>query len=149
MRLVVQRVKSASVQVIEKGGIVGKIGNGLLVLVGVGKGDGEEEVQSLALKLSNLRIMSDEGGKMNLSVSQVNGSILVISQFTLYADMSKGNRPSFIKASEPKIAKKIYDSFVNGLKSLGQQVETGEFGKYMEIKAELDGPVTILIDSDN
>jgi D-tyrosyl-tRNA(Tyr) deacylase len=148
MRLVVQRVKRASVYVVEKKKEVGRIGKGLLVLVGIGKGDTNDVAKTMAQKLSNLRIMSDKKGKMNLSTSEVGGSILVVSQFTLHADTSKGNRPSFVKAAEPGLAKEIYETFVAGLKNLKQKVATGEFGEYMKIKAELDGPVTILMDSE-
>ena len=145
MRLVVQRVSSAKVFVDKK--VVGKIDKGLFVLVGVAEGDGEKNADFLAEKLSKLRVMSDEAGKMNLSASDVDGKILAVSQFTLYADTSKGNRPSFIQAAEPKKAKKLYDHFIGKLEELGVKVETGEFGAYMKIDAETDGPVTILLES--
>ncbi len=145
MRLVVQRVNKASVSI--SGKVVGKIDKGLLVLVGVTQGDGEEDALVLAEKLSKLRIMSDENDKMNLSVKDVNAGVLAVSQFTLYADTSKGNRPSFIKAAKPQVAEKIYEYFVEKLRQLEIKVETGEFGAYMKIETELDGPVTILLES--
>ena len=146
MRLVVQRVNKAQVFVEGKEEAVGKIGNGLFVLVGVRKGDGLEKAEMLAEKLLKLRILADEQDKMNLSAKDVKAELLVISQFTLYADTSAGNRPSFIKADEPDSARKIYEHFVSKLKKSGLKVETGEFGAYMRIKTELDGPVTINID---
>ncbi len=146
MKLVIQRVNKASVRVDKK--IIGQIDKGLFVLVGVTRGDSEKNAEVLAEKLSKLRIMSDENDKMNLSVIDVNASILAVSQFTLFANTSKGNRPSFIKAAEPKLAKKIYDHFVAKLKDLGIKVETGEFGAYMKIDVELDGPVTIGLSSE-
>ena len=137
MRLVVQRVKKAKVGPSE-------IGVGLLVLVGVGKEDSEEVVGALADKLSKLRVMADKEDKMNLSVADVGVEILVVSQFTLHADTSGGNRPSFINAALPNTAKEIYDHFVSELKSKGISIKTGTFGNYMQIEAVLDGPVTIL-----
>ncbi len=145
MRLVVQRVSKASVRVSVSGEVVGKINKGLFVLVGVKKGDSKQDAEDLAEKLAKLRIMADENGKMNLSVKDVDAAILAVSQFTLSADTSKGNRPSFIKAAQPDLAEKLYEHFVNKLRKLGVKVETGEFGAYMEIDAELDGPVTIVI----
>lgn len=145
MRLVVQRVKKAEVSVVETGKVIGKINNGLFVLVGVKEGDTKEDAEKLAEKLSKLRVMADKEGKMNLSVTDVDGGILVVSQFTLNADTSKGNRPSFIKAADPKLAQEIYEYFVAQLREKGIKVETGSFGAYMGIEAELDGPVTIII----
>ena len=147
MRLVVQRVKKASVRITESKRLVGKIDEGLFVLVGVKEGDSEENAERLAEKLSKLRVMADEAGKMNLSVKDVEAKVLAVSQFTLCADTSRGNRPSFIKAAEPKLAQKIYEHFVHELKDLGVKVETGSFGDYMQVNAELDGPVTILLES--
>ena len=147
MRLVVQRVNSAKVVVAETGKVVGEIGKGLFVLLGVKDGDSEREAEVLAEKLVKLRVMADDAGKMNLSVKDVAVSVLVVSQFTLYADTSKGNRPSFIKAAEPGHAEKLYKHFVDKLKEKGVEVETGSFGEYMEIDAKLDGPVTIIIES--
>ena len=147
MRLVVQRVNSAKVVVAETGKVVGEIGKGLFVLLGVKDGDSEKDAKALAEKLAKLRVMADKKGKMNLSVKDVAVSVLVVSQFTLYADTSKGNRPSFIKAAEPGHAEKLYKHFVDKLKEKGVEVETGSFGEYMEIDAKLDGPVTIIIES--
>ena len=145
MRFVIQRVNEASVSVGEK--IVGKIGKGLFVLVGVQKGDTKDDADKLINKLSKLRVMADKEGKMNLNVMDAGGKILVVSQFTLYADTSRGNRPSFIKAGDPKEAEVIYKHVILGLKELNLKVETGSFGKYMQIGVELDGPVTILLES--
>lgn len=144
MRLVVQRVEKAKVISVETDKVLGEIGIGLFVLVGIKKGDSEKEVESLAQKLSKLRVMSDKAGKMNLSVKDVGGSLLVVSQFTLHADTSEGNRPSFINAEEPDKAKKLYELFIEKLKDNEISVETGSFGDYMKIEAVLDGPVTIL-----
>lgn len=144
MKLVVQRVKNAKVRVIDAGRVVGKIGMGLFILVGVGKDDNKEDAENLAEKISKLRIISDVYGKMNLSVKETNREILVVSQFTLLADTSGGNRPSFIKVAKPNKARDIYEFFVTSLKKLGLHVETGSFGEYMEIEAILDGPVTIV-----
>lgn len=143
MRLVVQRVSRASVSV--EGQEVGRIEKGLFVLVGVKKGDTPKEAEILAEKLSKLRVMADKEGKMNLSVVDTGSPILVVSQFTLYADTTQGNRPSFISAADPKVAEKVYKHFVNKLKGKNIKVETGTFGAYMEIKTLLDGPVTILL----
>ena len=148
MRLVIQRVKKASVRVSETGKIVGNIGQGLFVLFGVKEGDTEKEAEVLAEKLVKLRIMADDKGKMNLSVKDVDASVLVVSQFTLYADTSGGNRPSFIKAAKPELAERIYNHFVEKLLKLGVKVETGQFGEYMEINADLDGPVTLFLDNN-
>ncbi len=145
MRLVIQRVKRAKVVVKGKDKAVGEIDKGLFILMGVKEGDSKEEAEKLAEKISKLRIMADENGKMNLSIKDVEGKILVVSQFTLHADTSKGNRPSFIKAGAPELAKDIYEHFVAQLKEKGIKVETGEFGAYMEIDTELDGPVTIIL----
>ena len=146
MRLVIQRVKKASVREVETGKVVGEIGKGLFVLVGVGKEDKPEYANVLANKLVNMRILADEKGKMNLSVKDVGAEILVVSQFTLYADTSGGNRPSFIKAAEPELANQIYERFVEQLKSRGVKVSTGSFGDYMEIESIADGPVTIILE---
>lgn len=144
MRLVIQRVRKAKVTVKETGKVAGQIGPGLFVLVGLKNGDSEKEAEILAEKLFKLRIMADKKGKMNLSVAEVGGKFLVVSQFTLYADTSGGNRPSFVNAAQPDEAKKIYEYFLAKLKELGAKIETGRFGDYMEIDALLDGPVTIL-----
>ena len=148
MKLVVQRVKKAKVTLRQAQGkpdrVVGQIEKGLFVLVGFKKGDTEKEVELLADKLSKLRVMSDDQDKMNLSVNDVKGKILVVSQFTLYADTKSGNRPSFINAEEPEKAKKLYELFIAKLKEKNIEIETGSFGDYMEIETVLDGPVTIL-----
>lgn len=144
MRLVIQRVKRASVSV--DGKTVGEINKGLFALVGVNGNDTKKEAEFLANKLAKLRIMADKKGKMNLTVAQVEGKLLVVSQFTLYANTSKGNRPSFIKSARPPFAEKVYEHFVARLKEKGIQVETGSFGEYMEISTELDGPVTIILE---
>ena len=141
-----QRVDQAEVK--NEGKIVGKIKRGLFVLLGVSKGDKEEDALFLAEKLAKIRVMSDEKGKINLAVKDVEGKVLVVSQFTLYADTKGGNRPSFIKAAEPELALKLYNLFIEKLKNLGIEVETGKFGSYMKISLELDGPVTIILDSN-
>ena len=146
MRLVVQRVKTAKVVKVSNGKVVGEIGKGLFVLVGFKKGDSEGQAEMLAEKLSKLRVMSDENDKMNTSVADAGGKFLVVSQFTLYADTTGGNRPSFINAEDPDKAEKLYEFFVSELKEKGVTVETGSFGDYMTIDAVLDGPVTILYD---
>lgn len=144
MRLIISRVSRASVKA--NGKIVGQIAKGLFVLVGVKKGDTEKNAEELAEKLAKLRVMADKEDKMNLSVKDVAGEILVVSQFTLYADTKGGNRPSFIQAAEPGTAKRIYEKFVRELREKGIKVATGSFGDYMEIEALLDGPVTILLE---
>ena len=144
MRLVIQRVKKS--RVFCQGETVGKIGKGLFVLLGVGKKDTEKDARVLAEKLVKMRIMAGEQGKMNLSVKEVSAEILVVSQFTLYADTSGGNRPSFIQAADPETAEKIYNFFVQSIKEQGINVQTGSFGNYMEIEAVLDGPVTIILE---
>jgi len=146
MRLIVQRVDQAEVKT--EGKVVGKIKKGLFVLLGVSKRDKEEDALFLAEKLAKLRVMSDGKGKMNLSIKDVNGKVLVVSQFTLYADTKGGNRPSFIKAAEPELALRLYNLFIEKLKNFGIEVETGKFGSYMKISLELDGPVTIILDSN-
>jgi D-tyrosyl-tRNA(Tyr) deacylase len=145
MKVVIQRVKSAAVYV--DGRVTGKIGQGLLVLVGVGKGDGEEDIAFMASKLPDLRIFEDASGKFNLSLREVGGEMLVVSQFTLYGDCKKGRRPSFIDAAEPAEAKKLYEQLIEKLKEQGVPVETGEFQAKMEVHLINDGPVTILLDS--
>jgi len=144
MRLVIQRVSKASVSV--GGKVIGNIGRGLFVLVGVGEEDNEKRAEELAEKLSKLRVMADKNRKMNLSVNDVGGKILAVSQFTLYGNTKKGNRPSFIKAAEPKKAERIYNHFVEKLREKGIEVETGSFGDYMETDVKLNGPVTILME---
>ena len=148
MRLVVQRVNSASVTVGGEKVPTGRIGKGLFVLLGVSEADNEDIVDKLAEKLSKLRIMADEKGKMNLSVKDVKAPILVVSQFTLYADTSGGNRPSFIKAGLPERANELYEYFVEKLDQLGVETQAGSFGDYMLIDAQMDGPVTIILDEE-
>lgn len=125
--------------------VIGEIGAGLFVLVGFKKGDTKQSVELIAPKLSKMRIMSDENDKMNLSILDTKSSVLVVSQFTLYADTKGGNRPSFIDAEEPAKAKELYEFFIEELRNKNIIVKTGSFGDYMEIEAVLDGPVTILI----
>ena len=144
MRVVVSRVKKASVKVDDK--VVGKCEKGLLILVGFTAGDGDEEIEYLAKKCVNLRIFDDENGVMNKSILDINGSILSISQFTLYGDASKGNRPSYIKALGGEEATVLYDKFNDKLREY-TKVETGIFGADMQIEEAKDGPVTIIIDS--
>lgn len=145
MRLVIQRVNYASVTITDTKKVVGKIDKGFFILVGVGEDDSNKEAENLALKVSKLRIMKDGKDKMNLSVRDVEGKVLAVSQFTLFADTSKGNRPSFIKAAKPEKANEVYEHFVEKLREFGVEVETGEFGAYMKIDVELDGPVTIIM----
>jgi len=146
MRAVVQRVKKGSVEIEEKE--IGKIEKGLVILLGVGQNDTEKDAEYLAEKIVNLRIFEDKEGKMNLSVKDINGQILVISQFTLYGDCKKGRRPSFISAALPDKAVKLYDYFVKSIKNYGLIIETGEFQAMMLVKIYNDGPVTILLDSE-
>lgn len=142
MRAVVQRVKRAKVMINDK--IVGKIDEGLLILLGVTHEDTEENVDYLVRKILNLRIFKDENDKMNLSVKDIKGEILVVSQFTLYADTSKGNRPSFTNAAKPEIANKLYEYFKEKCAE-EIKVQSGEFGANMQVELINDGPVTIVI----
>lgn len=144
MKLVIQRVEKAKVTRVSDGKITGEIGEGLFILVGFKKGDTVELVNRLTDKLVKLRVMGDEREKMNLSVKDINAKILIVSQFTLYADTSGGNRPSFINAEEPEKARKLYELFVEIIRKNGIEVQTGSFGDYMKIETILDGPVTIL-----
>ena len=147
MRVVVQRCSRAEVRI--EGTIVGKIGNGFMLLVGITDGDSPAQADILAKKIAQLRIFEDAEGKMNLALSEVGGAILSISQFTLYADCRKGNRPSFIRAARPETASPLYDYFNEVLrKQYHLQVETGQFGADMKVDFVNDGPVTILLDSD-
>ncbi len=146
MRAVVQRVKKGSVEIEKKE--IGKIEEGLIILLGVGQDDAEKDVEYLAEKIVNLRIFEDKEGKMNLSVKDINGQILVISQFTLYGDCKKGRRPSFISAALPEKAVKLYDYFVKYIKNYGLKIETGEFQAKMLVRIYNNGPVTILLDSE-
>ena len=148
MKVVIQRVTSASVTIDSK--IVADIKKGLLVLVGIEDADNHEDINWLCQKITNLRIFGDENEVMNLSVKDINGDIIVVSQFTLQALTKKGNRPSYIKAAKPEIAIPIYQNFVLQLeKELGKKVQTGVFGADMKVALLNDGPVTIIIDSKN
>ena len=143
MRLIVQRVKNAKVEVKNK--IVGQIKQGYMVLVGVGPNDTEKEADYLAKKLINLRVFEDENGKMNLGLKDINGELLLISQFTLYADCSGGNRPSFINAAKPDKANELYEYFCKKCAE-SVQVQKGIFGAHMEVTLQNSGPVTILLE---
>ena len=144
MKLVIQRCESASVSV--DGNIIGQIGKGYLVLLGIGREDTEAECNRLAAKMTGLRIFSDENGKTNLSLKDVGGSLLVISQFTLYADSKKGNRPNFLMAKEPVEAKRLYEYFVDVCRREVPDVQTGEFGADMKVSLVNDGPFTIILE---
>jgi D-aminoacyl-tRNA deacylase len=144
MRLVLQRVSSASVRI--DGEVSGEIGHGLLLLVGFREGDGDEELAWMAKKVLGLRIFADQDGKMNGSVEEVGGGLLVVSQFTLYGDARKGRRPSFVEAAQPDIAIPLYERFVALLAESGLPVETGEFGAMMEVSLVNDGPVTLILE---
>ena len=145
MRIVLQRVSEASVTV--EGEVVSEIGSGLLLLVGVAAGDGEAQADWLAEKVAGLRIFSDEEGKMNLSVRDVGGEVLAVSQFTLLADTRKGKRPSFVRAAPPEEAEPLFDHFCERLRASGVgTVETGSFGAMMEVTLVNDGPVTIVLE---
>ena len=146
MKTVIQRVTEASVTI--DGEIHGQIETGFMILVGIRDEDTEADVRKMADKISKLRIFEDDAGKMNLSLSQVNGAVLSISQFTLYADCKKGNRPSFDKAGKPEHAKKMYLYFNEYMRSLGFRVEEGIFGAEMKVRMLNDGPVTILLDTE-
>ncbi len=145
MRVVAQRVSSASVTV--AGECVGRIERGLMLLVGFAQNDGVEAVDRVADKISGVRIFDDANGKMNLSISEIGGSMLVVSQFTLYADVRKGRRPSFSRAAQPELALSLYQHFVARLVSSGCSVECGRFGEKMLVELENDGPVTVIFDS--
>lgn len=148
MKILLQRVTTAKVTI--NGKVVGEIGKGYVILLGVKEGDSEKEADFLAEKIINLRVMSDENDKMNLSIKDVGGEILVVSQFTLYADVTAGRRPSFIGAAKPDIANELYEHFVDKLKKLGvKNVQTGEFGAYMSVEIVNDGPVTIMLDTSD
>ncbi len=148
MRAVIQRVNYASVRI---GDVVnGKIDEGILVLLGIEDSDSREDIEWLSGKISRLRIFDDENGVMNKSVMDVDGELMIISQFTLHASTKKGNRPSYIKASKPEVAIPLYEAFVRQIqKETGKMPATGEFGAYMKISLENNGPVTIIIDTKN
>ena len=148
MKVVIQRVSSASVTIETE--IVANIQSGLLVLVGIEDGDSVEDINWLSQKVINLRIFGDENEVMNLSVKDIQGDIIIVSQFTLHASTKKGNRPSYIKASKPDIAIPLYEKFVQQMElELGKKIQTGKFGADMKVALVNDGPVTIIIDSKN
>lgn len=144
MKLVVQRVKNAKVEV--KGKIVGSIEKGFLVLIGITHTDTKEIADYLVKKLCNLRVFEDENEKMNLNIQDVGGSLLIVSQFTIYADCKGGNRPSFVNAAKPDFANDMYEYFCNKCKENGLKVETGIFGENMQVSLLNDGPVTIILE---
>jgi D-aminoacyl-tRNA deacylase len=148
MITVIQRVSRASVEIDNK--IRANIGSGLLVLVGIEDADNDDDIDWLANKIINLRIFNDDSGVMNISVKEMGGDIIVVSQFTLHASIRKGNRPSYIKAAKPEIAIPLYGKFIEALQSaLGKPVQTGEFGADMKVSLVNDGPVTIIADTKN
>lgn len=148
MRIILQRVKEASVTIEEK--INAQIGQGLLLLVGIEKEDRQEDIDWLCKKVLDLRIFSDDEGKMNRSVRDIKGDIILVSQFTLHANVKKGTRPSFIKAARPEIAIPLYENFIQTVEnSLGKKIGTGTFGADMKVALINDGPVTIILDSKN
>ena len=145
MRLVLQRVRSGRVLV--AGHAIAEIGQGFVILLGVGPGDGEAQARTLCEKIANLRVFEDEQGKMNRSLLEVGGQALVVSQFTLYADTRKGRRPSFTDAALPEIARPLVERFAEMLRELGVPTQTGEFGAHMLVEIANDGPVTIWLDA--
>lgn len=148
MKVVIQRVSKANVKV--DGNITGEIAEGLLIFLGIEDADNHEDIQWLSNKIVNLRIFSDEHGVMNKSVKEMNGNILLVSQFTLHASTKKGNRPSYIKASKPDLAIPMYEKMIKQLEAdLGRKIQTGVFGADMKIELLNDGPVTIVIDTKN
>ena len=144
MKLVIQRVSTAKVEVNNE--IIGKIGQGYLVLLGVTHEDTKEQADFLVEKICNLRVFSDENNKMNLSIQDIDGELLIISQFTLYADLKKGNRPSFTKAALPNIANDLYEYFIDKCKTKVKNVQKGIFGADMKVSLLNDGPVTIILE---
>ena len=148
MRVVIQRTKHASVEI--EGNIHSKIGEGLLILLGIEEGDDQKDIAWLTKKIINLRIFGDMEGKMNLSLKDVGGDVLIVSQFTLHASVKKGNRPSYIRAAKPEIAIPLYKKFIDEFENqLGKKVGTGKFGADMKVELLNDGPVTIIMDSKN
>jgi D-tyrosyl-tRNA(Tyr) deacylase len=145
MRIVIQRVKKASVSINEN--MVGNINQGLVILLGIENEDTESDIKWLIQKILGLRIFSDAEGKMNLSVSDIFGELLIVSQFTLFASTVKGNRPSFLKSAKPDISIPLYEKFLETIKETSLKIETGQFGADMEVSLINDGPVTIIIDS--
>ena len=146
MRAVLTRVKSASVSI--DGNVVGKIGQGFLILLGVGPEDTERHSRYLAEKALGLRVFEDENGKMNLSLADVDGSVLVVSQFTLYGNCRKGRRPSFVEAAGPELGNRLYEQFLRDCDDLGFKPQHGEFGADMQVESVNDGPVTLILDTD-
>ena len=146
MRAVLQRVQHA--QVVVDGNVVGEIGQGFLVLLGIGKADTEDDVRYLAGKIAGMRIFSDAEGKFNLALADIGGAVLLVSQFTLYADTRKGRRPSFIDAALPEPAEALVERCAHFLREAGIPVESGKFGAHMEVSLLNNGPVTILLDSE-
>lgn len=145
MKAVIQRVQNASVTI--NGNVVGSIGKGFLVLLGISDNDTEEDLSYMVKKITNMRIFEDENEKMNLALKDVGGELLIISQFTLYANTKKGNRPSFIEAGAPEFSKKMYLEFIRRCREQGFKTEEGEFGADMKVSLLNDGPVTIILDS--
>jgi D-tyrosyl-tRNA(Tyr) deacylase len=145
MRAILQRVSEARVKI--EGETVGEISRGLLVLLGVAKSDTPDQARWLADKIISLRIFNDADGKMNLDLAEVNGAVLIVSQFTLYGDCSKGRRPSFIDAAPPEVAIPLYEAFINAIKAQGIPTATGRFGAMMQVELINDGPVTMILDS--
>jgi D-tyrosyl-tRNA(Tyr) deacylase len=145
MRAVIQRVRSS--QVVVEGEVVGEIGPGLLVLLGIRTEDGTDQARWLAEKIVGLRIFEDEAGKMNRDIREYQGSIMVVSQFTLYGDCQKGRRPSFIAAARPEMAEPLYEAFIKQIKLQGVPVATGRFGADMQVELVNDGPVTLIVDT--
>ncbi|MBA2612881.1 MAG: D-tyrosyl-tRNA(Tyr) deacylase [Bacteroidetes bacterium] len=148
MRLVLQRVKKANVSIHDA--LYSSINAGFLILVGIESDDTNNDIEWLCSKVCNMRVFADAEGKLNLDIKQINGELLIVSQFTLYASTKKGNRPSFIKAAQPEVAIPLYEQFISVIeKLLGKPVKTGQFGADMQIELINDGPVTILLDSKN
>jgi len=147
MRVLLQRVSHASVSI--EGNVISSIGKGLLILLGIGHGDGEDQAGFLAEKVANLRIFQDEQGKTNLSVLDIKGEAIVVSQFTLYADARKGRRPSFTDAAAPEIAAPLVERFVELLRGQGVPTQTGKFGEHMSVEIQNDGPVTIWLENES
>ena len=147
MKAVVTRVNSASVSI--DGSVCGRIGKGFLIPLGVAPEDTPEKCRKLAEKILGLRVFRDENDKMNLSLSDVGGEVLIVSQFTLYGNCKKGRRPEFLSAARPEVAIPLYEKFVQLCRDKGLHVETGEFGAYMQVESLNDGPVTLIVDTDN